>query len=85
MSRQGTFPRAVIEPAMHHFPPNDDHPVADMHHGQLFLKGVYDTLRSNEALWRKTMLIITYDEHGGFYDHVVPPIAEGRGRPEPVF
>jgi phospholipase C len=68
----------VIEPAMHHFPQNDDHPVADMRNGQAFLKGVYDTLRSNPGLWAKTLLVITYDEHGGFYDHVVPPIADLR-------
>ena len=71
----------VIEQAMHHSPQNDDHPVADMYRGQLFLKGVYDTLRSNKNLWTKTLLIITYDEHGGFYDHVVPPLAETRTRP----
>lgn len=71
-------PLTVIEPAMHHFPQSDDHPVADMRNGQVFLKGVYDTLRSNPDLWRKTLLIITYDEHGGFYDHVVPPMAELR-------
>ena len=70
-----------IDPAMHHFPPNDDHPVADMLDGQIFLKFVYDTLRSNEALWLRTLLIISYDEHGGFYDHVVPPIAEVRSLP----
>jgi len=71
-------PLTVIEPAMHHFPQNDDHPVADMRNGQAFLKGVYDTLRSNPALWRKTLLVITYDEHGGFYDHAAPPIADLR-------
>jgi len=71
----------VIEPAMHHSPENDDHPIADMYYGQLFLKCVYDTLRSNSTLWQKTMLIITYDEHGGFYDHVVPPIADVRTSP----
>lgn len=79
---QGNLPAVtIVDPAMHHYPPNDDHPVADMYHGQLFLKGIYDILRSNEALWRKTMLVITYDEHGGFYDHVVPPMAEARQRP----
>jgi phospholipase C len=71
-------PLTVIEPAMHHFPQNDDHPVADMRNGQAFLKGVYDTLRSNPGLWAKTLLVITYDEHGGFYDHMVPPIADLR-------
>ncbi|MDO8706231.1 MAG: alkaline phosphatase family protein [Sulfuricaulis sp.] len=66
----------AIEPAMHHHPQNDDHPDADMHRGQIFLKDVYNTLRSNPALWEKTLLIITYDEHGGLYDHVVPPTAD---------
>ena len=80
--KNGTLPAvAVVEPAMHHAPQNDDHPVADMYRGQLFLKGVYDTLRSQPELWRKTLLIITYDEHGGFYDHVVPPLAEARSLP----
>src|SRR5206468_1777219 len=69
------------DPAMHHAPQNDDHPVADMLDGQHFLKDIYDALRSNEALWLKTLLIISYDEHGGFYDHVVPPIAEVRSLP----
>jgi phospholipase C len=74
-------PVSAIEPAMHSAPENDDHPVADMYNGQLFLKFVYDTLRSNSALWEKTMLIVTYDEHGGFYDHAVPPIADVRTAP----
>jgi phospholipase C len=65
----------VIEPALHHHPQNDDHPDADMHRGQLFLQDVYDALRTGSR-WEKTLLIITYDEHGGFYDHAVPPIAE---------
>ena len=66
----------VIEPQMHAHPEDDDHPDADMHRGQLFLKRVYDTLRSNPATWEKTLLVITYDEHGGLYDHVVPPVAD---------
>lgn len=71
----------VIEPALHHHPQNDDHPDADMHRGQIFLRDVYNTLRSNPAIWEKTLLIITYDEHGGLYDHVVPPIADVYGVP----
>ncbi|MEO6596422.1 MAG: alkaline phosphatase family protein [Planctomycetota bacterium] len=69
-------PFTAIEPQMHAHPQDDDHPDADMHRGQLFVKRVYDTLRSNPRLWEKTLLIITYDEHGGLYDHVVPPIAD---------
>ena len=65
----------VIEPAMHHHPQNDDHPPADMYRGQVFLQKVYDALSAGPR-WQKTLLIITYDEHGGFYDHVTPPVAE---------
>jgi phospholipase C len=66
----------AIEPQMHAHPQDDDHPDADMHRGQIFLKCVYDTLTSNAVLWERTLLIITYDEHGGLYDHVVPPVAD---------
>jgi phospholipase C len=34
---------------------------------------VYNALRTNEALWKTTLLVVLYDEHGGFYDHVPPP------------
>jgi phospholipase C len=73
----GLPPLTIIEPAMHHFPPNDDHPVADMCNGQNFLRGVYDKLSKGKQ-WKNTLLIITYDEHGGFYDHVIPPTADLR-------
>jgi phospholipase C len=42
--------------------------------GQAFLAEVYETLVSNPARWANTMMIVTYDEHGGFFDHV-PPIS----------
>lgn len=66
----------VIDPAMHHKPQTDDHPVADMYRGQQFLQSIYQALRANPQIWERTLLLITYDEHGGFYDHVVPPVAE---------
>ncbi len=71
----------MVEPAMHHFPESDDHPTADMYQGQRFLQSVYDALRSNDTVWGETLLIVTYDEHGGFYDHVPPLLAEARVRP----
>lgn len=52
----------------------DDHPQADIRNGQAFLNQVYETLRSSPQ-WDKTLLIINYDEWGGFYDHVTPPFA----------
>ena len=42
--------------------------------GEAFLAKVVNALGSS-PLWRKTLLILTYDEHGGYYDHVVPPVA----------
>jgi phospholipase C len=65
-----------IDPAMHDAPANDDHPPADMLHGQHLIRRIYKALRSNDAVWRKTLFVITYDEHGGLFDHVPPPVAE---------
>ncbi|KAK1316638.1 hypothetical protein QJS10_CPA05g00819 [Acorus calamus] len=44
-------------------PANDDHPSHDVYQGQLFIKEVYETLRSSPQ-WNETLLVITYDEHG---------------------
>jgi phospholipase C len=41
--------------------------------GELLIARVYNALRANEDLWKTTLLVVLYDEHGGFYDHVVPP------------
>ena len=43
-----------------------------MRAGEKLIKDVYEAIR-NSPLWEKSMLLITYDEHGGFYDHVKPP------------
>ena len=52
--------------------PNDQHPPHSVWEGERLFKNVYDALR-NGPLWNETLFIITYDEHGGFYDHVSPP------------
>jgi phospholipase C len=52
--------------------PNDDHPPTGVAGGQAFLADIYNTLIKNKARWQKTMMIVTYDEHGGFFDHVPP-------------
>ena len=51
---------------------NDDHPPSDIRAGQEFVFQVYEALRRSPD-WEDTLLIVTYDEHGGFYDHVMPP------------
>lgn len=55
---------------------NDDHPPADVRHGQEFVLNIYHALASNPVEWNKTLFVLVYDEHGGFYDHIVPPAAE---------
>lgn len=52
----------------------DDHPQADIRKGQVFLNEIYESLR-NSPQWERSLLIINYDEWGGFYDHVEPPFA----------
>ncbi|MHB8813657.1 MAG: alkaline phosphatase family protein [Steroidobacteraceae bacterium] len=51
---------------------NSQHPNYDVAKGEQFLHDIYVALRNGKA-WNSTLLIITYDEHGGNYDHVAPP------------
>lgn len=48
------------------------HPRDDVRPGEMLIKRVYETIR-NSPHWNNSVLVITYDEHGGFYDHVLPP------------
>jgi phospholipase C len=50
---------------------NDDHPPTDVMAGQSFVMKIYQMLKDS-PLWERSMLVIVYDEHGGFYDHVDP-------------
>jgi len=45
----------------------------DFRAGEMLLHTIYTTLLASPEVWRKTLLIVTYDEHGGFADHVPPP------------
>jgi phospholipase C len=51
----------------------DDHPFGDIRAGQHFLHQIY-TAVTNSPAWERTVLVINYDEWGGFFDHVPPPI-----------
>jgi phospholipase C len=51
----------------------DEHPLADIRLGQHFLGKVYDAVAASPN-WARTVLVITYDEWGGFFDHVPPPV-----------
>src|SRR5262245_17428732 len=70
------FPSFVlIEPDYLGAEANDDHPPHDVVRGERLIADVYNTLRRNDALWNATLLVVLFDEHGGFYDHVAPPAA----------
>jgi phospholipase C len=62
-----------IEPAYYQPGASDDHPPHDVFEGERLIADVYNAIRRNDALWQSTLLVVLYDEHGGFYDHVVPP------------
>jgi phospholipase C len=53
---------------------NDDHPHADIRNGQARMNEVYEAVTRSPA-WRRTLLVINYDEWGGFFDHVPPAAA----------
>ena len=52
--------------------PQDDHPFADIRNGDYFLCQMYHAL-ANSPCWPSSVLIVTFDEWGGFFDHVPPP------------
>ncbi|MDR0780911.1 MAG: caspase family protein [Pseudomonadales bacterium] len=71
------FPELVwIEPGYFNFTtagkPNDQHPPHDIGLGDKLIADVYQTLASNAELWKSTLFVVIYDEHGGFFDHVEP-------------
>jgi hypothetical protein len=51
----------------------DQHPDNDVVAGDSFLREIYDAIRSNDNVWTSTVLLIVWDEHGGLFDHEVPP------------
>ena len=57
---------------VHFRPPCDNHAPLAMGPGEAFLAEVYRTLTSHPDSWAKTVFVLTYDEHGGFFDHVEP-------------
>lgn len=66
---------SFLEPRHFGFFPNNQHASHDVRFGENLIAKVYNVIRSNKEIWEKTLLVILYDEHGGFYDHVFPPTA----------
>lgn len=71
----GTLPRyCFLEPNFCGRDQNDQHPPADVRAGEQLIADIYNHLVDSPR-WRETLLVITYDEHGGCFDHVAPPQA----------
>jgi len=76
----GTLPNySFIEPRFFSNPfsrnlPNDEHPPHNVLFGEQLIASIYNAVRAS-PLWEKSLFIITYDEHGGCYDHMPPPAA----------
>jgi len=72
------FPQVIfIEPiytdAPHIGPSSDDHAPSAVKGGQEFLLEAYRSMMRVPDVWKGTVMVVTYDEHGGFFDHVSPP------------
>jgi phospholipase C len=68
-AQSGTLPAVChIEPS---YRLNDDHPPHDIRLGQAFLSSIVHAVGQSPQ-WERSMILITYDEHGGFFDHVAP-------------
>ena len=56
----------------------DEHPDADVSVGMGFQQQIIEALE-NSPHWGKSAFLLTYDEHGGFFDHVPPPQVDAYG------
>jgi phospholipase C len=69
-ARAGQLPPVChIEPS---YTVNDDHPPHDIQLGQAFLSSIIHAVGQGPQ-WSRALIVISYDEHGGFFDHVAPP------------
>jgi len=69
----GDLPQfSLIDPQFFGVGANDDHPDHDVQLGQVLIGTIFRAL-AESPIWQRCLFVITYDEHGGFYDHVAPP------------
>jgi phospholipase C len=74
-AQAGTLPSfSILDPQFSGSGANDDHPSHDVRLGQALIASVVAAMAQSPQ-WSRSLLVITYDEHGGFYDHVPPPTA----------
>ncbi len=82
-----SFPQVIfLEPRFDGLfgPQNDNHPPHPVSAGEALLARVVLALSGNPRRWARTLLLVTYDEHGGFFDHVAPPPIPTPKPPEPL-
>jgi phospholipase C len=72
-------PRYFTSRLLRHIP-NDAHPPHNVAYAEQLVADLYNAVRASPA-WDRTLVVITFDEHGGCYDHVAPPPAIPAGRP----
>lgn len=93
MCEAGTLPAySFLDPAYFSIPhvqrASDQHPSHDVVDGEKLLKRTYEALR-HSPLWNSSVLVINYDEHGGFYDHLPTPLQvpnpDGKNSTDPPF
>jgi phospholipase C len=71
-AKKGTLPGyCIVDP---NFDTNSEENPQNIVYGEQFAASVIDAVMDGPA-WKSTLLVLTYDEHGGYYDHVVPPAA----------
>jgi phospholipase C len=86
---QGAFPYnyVFIEPSYallnDYKGSTSEHPLDDVRLGEGLIKATYEAVR-NSPVWKSSVLIITWDEHGGFFDHAIPPAAVAPGDTTPT-
>jgi phospholipase C len=70
----GTLPSvSFVDPDLSIITGDSYHPPGDIRNGEAFLAKVYKAVTTS-PLWKKSLLVITFDEWGGFFDHVPPPV-----------
>jgi phospholipase C len=71
---QVIFIEPVYEDAPHLGAATDDHAPAGIAEGEGFILQTYNAITQSDAFWQGCLFIVDFDEHGGFYDHVSPPL-----------